>query len=409
MGIEKNINKKRHRLSNFKLEKLLEITHAINSNFEVAALFDLYQDILETHLGIEKLVLYGYNSNWHAMHFFGIEGQPEDIEDSSIFDIKNTGTFSLSASGRQEAFDIVIPVLNEEVPIAFILVGDVEEDKRGMSPVIKHMRYIQTITNIILVAIQNKRLAEENLRQVRISKELELAAEMQSMLVPAGLPQDENYDVSAIYKPHLQVGGDYYDFIELEDGRVMCCMADVSGKGVSAAFLMANFQAYLMGIFKYLDLQLPDVVNNLNERVMVSAMGEKYITLFIATFDPKTRELRYINCGHNPPILIHPDGSNELLSLGSIGLGMFDEIPTIKEGVLTLDKNSVVICYTDGLVEQENASNEEFGVDKLASIGGENVTDNSEELNAKILTAFNEFRGDTPFIDDTALLTCKFH
>ncbi|MFT5981394.1 MAG: sigma-B regulation protein RsbU (phosphoserine phosphatase), partial [Flavobacteriales bacterium] len=342
MATEKSIRKRQHKLSNFKLEKLLEITHAINSNFEVEGLLNLYQEILQTHLGIEKLVLYGYDNNWLAMHHFGVQGQPDDIEDSSVFSSDRTGSFQLSSNGKNEAFDIVIPVLNENVPIAFILVGDVEEDKRGTSPVIKHMHYIQTVTNIVLVAIQNKRLAEENLVQVRISKELELAAEMQSMLVPTGLPQDDRYDVSAIYKPHLQVGGDYYDFIELSENKVMFCMADVSGKGVSAAFLMANFQAYLMGIFKYLDLSLEEVVRNLNERVMESAMGEKYITLFIGTFDRTTRELRYINCGHNPPVLINLDGSNEMLSFGSIGLGMFDEIPTIQEGVLTLAPNSVV-------------------------------------------------------------------
>lgn len=408
MAKDKSIRKRQHKLSNFKLEKILEITHAINSNFEVDGLLSLYQEILQVHLGIEKLVLYGYDSKWHAMHYFGIDGQPEDIEDSSVFSSERTGSFALSASGKDEAFDIVIPVLNENVPIAFILVGDVEEDKRGTSPVIKHMHYIQTVTNIVLVAIQNKRLAEENLKQVRISKELELAAEMQSMLVPAGLPQDDRYDVSAIYKPHLQVGGDYYDFVELSEDKVMFCMADVSGKGVSAAFLMANFQAYLMGIFKYLDLSLEEVVRNLNERVMESAMGEKYITLFIGTFTRSTRELRYINCGHNPPVLVNPDGSNEMLSLGSIGLGMFDEIPTIQKGVLTLKPSCVIICYTDGLVEQENGHEEEFGVGRLAELGAKYAEQNSEELNAHILKAFNDFRGETPFIDDTALLTCKF-
>lgn len=407
MSIERTRKRKRLALKDYKLDALLEITHTINSNAVVTDLLALYRRILEDELGIEKLVLYAHQGNWQAIQQFGVEGDPPDIEDQEQFHVDTGMSFSLSR-GQTESFDIVIPVKNNEIPIAFVLVGDREEDKRGTSPVIKHMKFIQTITNVVLVAIQNKRLAEENLRQVRVNKELELAAEMQSMLVPAQLPRDEHYDVSAIYKPHQQVGGDYYDFMELPDGKVMFCMADVSGKGVSAAFLMANFQAYLMAIFKYRPSGLQEVVHHLNDRVMDSAMGEKYITLFIATFDPETRKLNYVNCGHNPPVLIHPNKQVDQLTLGSIGLGMFEDIPRIQEGVLTLDPGSTVICYTDGLTEQENEANEEFGIERLSMMGRELFGEPAQKLNAQILSRVNAFRGTTPFIDDTALLTCRF-
>lgn len=407
MAGDRSRNRKRLELKDYKLDALLEITHTINSNASVEELLNLYRKILEGELGIEKLVLYAHQGNWQPIQQFGVEGDPPDIEDQEQFQVDTGMSFSLSR-GQTESFDIVIPVKNDDIPIAFVLVGDREEDKRGTSPVIKHMKFIQTITNVVLVAIQNKRLAEENLRQVRVNKELELAAEMQSMLVPNRLPQDDRYDVSAIYKPHQQVGGDYYDFMELPDGRVMFCMADVSGKGVSAAFLMSNFQAYLMAIFKYMNLGLQEVVHHLNERVMDSAMGEKYITLFIATFDPEQRKLNYVNCGHNPPVLVHPNEQTEQLSLGSIGLGMFEEIPRIQEGQLTLDPESTVICYTDGLTEQENSEQEEFGIERLSSIGRELFGSPAELINAEILKRLNDFRGEMPFVDDTALLTCRF-
>lgn len=407
MSTERTKKRKRIALKDYKLDALLEITHTINDNAGVTELLALYRRILEDELSIEKLVLYAHQGNWQAIQQFGFEGNPPDIEDQEQFQVDTGMSFSLSR-GQTESFDIVIPVKNNDIPIAFVLVGDREEDKRGTSPVIKHMKFIQTITNVVLVAIQNKRLAEENLRQVRVNKELELAAEMQSMLVPAHLPRDERFDISAIYKPHQQVGGDYYDFMELPEGQVMFCMADVSGKGVSAAFLMANFQAYLMAIFKYRPSGLQEVVHHLNERVMDSAMGEKYITLFIATFDPKTRKLNYINCGHNPPVLIHPNKQVDQLTLGSIGLGMFEDIPRIQEGVLTLDPGSMIICYTDGLTEQENEETEEFGIDRLSAIGRELFGEPSEKLNTEIVSRVNAFRGNTPFIDDTALLTCRF-
>lgn len=237
---------------------------------------------------------------------------------------------------------------------------------------------------------------------------MELAAEMQAMLVPNRLPSDELFDVSAIYKPHQQVGGDYYDFIEFNKDEVMFCVADVSGKGVSAAFLMSNFQAYLMAIFRYLDFDLDRIVYELNARVMQSAMGEKYITLFIATYNKKTRELNYVNCGHNPPVLLQPDGKESWLTEGSIGLGMFDEIPVMTMGKKIIKPGTLVVCYTDGLVELEDENLEEFGTARLEQITRDNFNLSMEDLNAKIMLELNKFRGEMPYIDDTALLSCRF-
>lgn len=406
MSQDKSRTRNRLKLKDFKLDALLGITHAINRKLPVDELLQRYRKVLESELGIEKLVLYSHEGIWKSILQFGVKGTAPVISDEERFTV--SGSFSLTTRGKKESFDVVIPVLNEGQAIAFVLVGDLEENKRGTSPVIKHMKFIQTITNIILVAIHNQRLELENLRQEGVRKELELAAEMQSMLVPHELPSNERYDVSAMYKPHNQVGGDYYDFFELPDGRMLLCMADVSGKGVSAAFLMSNFQASLMALFKYLNPDLIEAIHRLNERVMFSAMGEKYITMFIAIFDPKNYELHYVNCGHNPPVLVHPSGTAELLTTGSIGLGMFEEIPRIQEGRMTIDPGSVLICYTDGLVEQENQSQEEFGVERLAELGRTASGREAESLNALILEAFNEFRGSTPYFDDTALLTCRF-
>ena len=406
MSQDKSRTRNRLKLKDFKLDALLGITHAINGKLPVDELLQRYRKVLESELGIEKLVLYSHDGSWKSILQFGVKGTAPVINDEERFAV--SGSFSLTTRGKKESFDVVIPVLNEGEAIAFVLVGDLEENKRGTSPVIKHMKFIQTITNIILVAIHNQRLELENLRQEGVRKELELAAEMQSMLVPRQLPSNEQYDVSAMYKPHNQVGGDYYDFFELPDGRMLLCMADVSGKGVSAAFLMSNFQASLMALFKYLNPDLIEAIHRLNDRVMFSAMGEKYITMFIAIFDPKNYELRYVNCGHNPPVLVHPSGTAELLTSGSIGLGMFEEIPRIQEGRMTIDPGSVLICYTDGLVEQENESQDEFGVERLAELGRTASGREAESLNALILEAFNAFRGSTPYFDDTALLTCRF-
>ena len=161
-------------------------------------------------------------------------------------------------------------------------------------------------------------------------------------------------------------------------------------------------------IFTYQKMELPEVIRELNDRVMSSAMGEKYITFFIGIFNCATRTLRYINCGHNPPILVRKSGDVEHLNLGSIGLGMFEEIPRINEGTLSIGAQDVLVCYTDGLVELENNEQEEFGMDKLAKLIQNHLQDSSGKLNSIIMTTLETYRGEMPYIDDTAVLTCKF-
>ncbi len=394
------------KIKDFKLNALLDLTQAINANVEVHALLELYESFLKENLKIEKLVLYSHqDGNWENILQFGIDIEVPPITDSEFFQAEKL-SFKVSNSSSNLSF-VVIPVHHDERPIAYLLVGDLGEETIGLSPVIKHMKFIQTITNIMLVAIRNRKLAEENLRQERVKQELELAAEMQAILVPNTLPSNEQFEVAAVYMPHQQVGGDYYDFMYLNDDEFMFCVADVSGKGVSAAFLMSNFQAYLRAIFNYLSLSLEDVIHELNKKVMRSAMGEKYITFFIATYNLKTRELNYINCGHNPPILIPKSGEAELLSSGSIGLGMFNEIPNLKKGSVTLPDGATIVCYTDGLVELENNQNEEFGEDRLIQLIAAHPHLNMDELNGLIMKEVTSFKAEMPWIDDTALLSCK--
>lgn len=390
----------------FKLNALLEITKTINANLPIERLLAEYERILRNELMIEKAALFARGEHWNSLLQYGVsDGLEKVVTNEAFFQSKEV---TLLTGESSESFDIVIPVEQDGHAIAYLLVGDVGEQEMRISPVIKHMRFLETITNVLVVAIENRKLAQDRLRQERVKKELELAAEMQAILLPQSLPKTTEYEVSAVYKAHQQVGGDYYDFIELNDDEVMFCMADVSGKGVSAAFLMANFQAYLRSIFAYQKGELKDIVVELNDRVMHSAMGEKYITLFLATYKKSSRELRYINCGHNPPILADSNGYTQLLKLGSIGLGMFEELPKVAVGQLTLGENSLILCYTDGLVETENDQDIEFGLEKLEQIVLSGFDGSVASMNRQIVESVNTYKGSRPFIDDLAILTCRF-
>ena len=283
------------------------------------------------------------------------------------------------------------------------------KDAIMISPTIKHMPFVQTLTNIIIVAIENKRFANESINQERTNKELEVASEMQRLLFPAILPSNNRVDVAARYETHQLVGGDYYDFIKINNEEYIMCIADVSGKGVSAALLMSNFQANLKANIKYNhhDLTLIDLIHELNDNVNNAAQGEKFITFFIAYYNCTKRKLKYINAGHNYPILTNGEDAINL-NKGCIGLGMFDEIPDIEMEEIDIKPNDTLVCYTDGLVELENEVGEQFETDRLIKIIHENFHLSMKALDQVIFLELERFKGNKEILDDTALLSCRF-
>ena len=236
-----------------------------------------------------------------------------------------------------------------------------------MSPVLKHLNFIQTLSSIIIVAIENIRLFNESLRQEAFKKELELAAKMQKMLIPENskMPKNPKIVVNGFYFPHYEVGGDYYDCIKLSETKTGLCIADVSGKGISAAILMSNFQASLRALFTW-DTELEVLINKLNSIVVVNAAGEKFITLFVARYDHETRVLEYINAAHNPPVLYNTV-SGEIIHLRTscVGLGMLDDIPVVHKTELLITDFSKIVCYTDGLSELKYENGKDIGTTEI--------------------------------------------
>ncbi len=244
MAIQANNNSSKP-IKDIKLNSLLEITKAINHNFSTEQILAIFKEVLETQLNIGKLVLFSHNNGWKCILKYGVGDEYNDIDvERDLSPIDEIGTINFSKKTLNKSFEIVIPVFHKSQALAYLLIGDLE-DKMEVSPAIKHLPFVQTLTSIIVVAIENKKLAKENIRQAAIKKELELASEMQSMLFPSSLPNDKKLDVAAYYLPHQQVGGDYYDFIWLNENECAFCVADVSGKGIAAALLMSNFQANL--------------------------------------------------------------------------------------------------------------------------------------------------------------------
>jgi sigma-B regulation protein RsbU (phosphoserine phosphatase) len=352
----------RLRIPKFKLEALLDITLSINANLPTEELLSKYELILRNNLGIGKILIYKHSLKWECILNGGFPKELETAIDVESQLLKFTETAFRSDGLGIEGVEILIPVYNNKKPLAFVLIGDIEEEGEGVSPVIKHLSFIKTISSIILVAIENIRLFGESLKQEAIKKELELAARMQQKLIPDNrtMPQNDHFVVTGFYYPHYEVGGDYYDCIRLSDSMTGLCIADVSGKGIAAAILMSNFQASLRALFTH-DIELPLLIQKLNNFIIANATGEKFITFFVARYDHMRGLLEYINAGHNPPVLFDTvTGQVTHLNSLCVGIGMIDEIPPVREEVIKISNDSKLVCYTDGLSDLKGDDGKEI-------------------------------------------------
>jgi sigma-B regulation protein RsbU (phosphoserine phosphatase) len=392
-------------LKDIKLQALLEITNAINSNLPIEQLLNLFSFILKEQLGFKKFILLHHQEEWNCLVKTGYKGKIELKEVEKDFErFKEITLVESSTNTIIKEFQAIVPVFHLNKALAYLLISS-SSVSHELEP--SHFSFTQTLANIIAVAIENQRLVKQNIIKERISKDLEVASEMQKLLFPSELPSNRKMDLSARYIPRHAIGGDYYDFIPLGDEEYIICIADVSGKGISAALLMANFQATIRTLFKYQRFEMTFLMEELNKKVMKSTKGEKFITFFIAHYNAHTRKMKYVNAGHNQPFLLH---GRKIIALneGCIGLGMLDELPYVNVGKLTLSPNTTFVLYTDGVVELENKDGEHFGVNRLIDNVKAYSTLKMEDMNNILFSKLDDWRGELNFVDDTAVFSCKF-
>ena len=270
------------------------------------------------------------------------------------------------------------------------------------------VKFIQALSNIIIVAIENKKLVRKQLVQESFRKELEIASDVQQFLFPDKLPYTEKLKLEASYLPHDMVGGDYYDYIPINKNQFLICVADVSGKGIPAALMMSNFQASLRTLLRQTP-NLTDIIEALNFQVLENTKGEKFITFFAAIYDIRLKTMVYVNAGHNPPILLDKKNGMRMLEEGSTVLGAMHPLPFLNEGFITGIEDFFLFCYTDGLTETVNEQGFEFGVDKLIEYFklDETFDKDLKIIHQDIIVALDTFKGLKGYHDDITILSCR--
>lgn len=388
------------------LHWLLQITKAINYNFSTKQLLDVYEHVLSSQLKVEKLALFIKDSSWKCALMYGTEKSFSDIDlDRILGELNKLHHQELEQELWVHSFESILPVHHKDQLLAYALVGGLSHSvipkKNELIP------FIQTITNLIVVAIENHHVSSEKIRQAAMKRDLELAAQMQSILFPVTLPDTEQYRLQSLYLPHQEVGGDYYDFIPVNQDEFVVCMADVSGKGIPAALLCSNFQANLHALV-HITPSLPELVKLLNRKVFRSAQGEKFITFFIARYNTRTRELVYVNAGHNPPFLIH-EKVVYLLNEGSTAMGMFEELPFVNTGKTFVPENAFLHCYTDGVTDVENEHGEDFGAFRLREFFTSRAQESDlKKIQQQLVDTLASFKLNGNYTDDITLLSCWF-
>ena len=202
------------------------------------------------------------------------------------------------------------------------------------------------------------------------------------------------------------MGGDFFDVIYLGDDRVGLSVADVSDKGVPAALFMMSSRTLMKG--SAIGLDAPGLVlKEVNDLLLENNEGAMFVTVLYAVYDPRTKQLTYANGGHNTPLVIHKDGSTELLPLtGGIALGVFPDYD-FDQATVTLQPGDTVVFYTDGVTEAMNGDGDQFGIEPLQELFGANPPHDPEEVTNAVFEAVNAFAGETPQSDDiTCLVFC---
>lgn len=398
---------KRLKLSTLKLNTLLVMAQTISESMSTSVLLERFRTILNDDLDIDRVAFFKLEESWELILSTNCTEKiisSIDIE-KDLLPYNDVTFISTSLNSNLQEFDIIVPVMQNQEALAYILIADTK-DAKGVSSTIRHLNFVQTLSIITFVAIENLRLFQNTLEQEAMKKELELASKMQNMLIPSqnSLPQSNELKIYSYYNPHYDVGGDFYDVIQLSKDEIGFCIADVSGKGISAALLMSNFQANLRALFTN-DITLTGLIEKLNDRVMRTAKGERFITIFIGRYNPTRKHLEYINAGHNPPALYRMDSKQlSFLSDGCVGLGMLDDIPLMNVGSLRIMEPTKLICYTDGLVEYILNDRIEYGT----SIIENNIANNhSVERNVEdIIQARIDLnqKEKVGFFDDISIL-----
>lgn len=298
---------------------------------------------------------------------------------------------------------LIVPMEIQGETGGYIFLGE----KLDRSPYsASNISFLSTLANMTMISLENARLIEETIAKQRLEEELSLAKSIQSRLLPQKMPQLKGYDLHGINLPSKQVGGDYFDVIDLGKNEIILTVADVSGKGMPASLLMSNLQAALQTLCDE-NYSLAQITAKLNNLIHRNTSVDKYITFFLLKLNTVDGRYQYVNAGHNPPYHFQANLDFSTLDAGGLILGMMPDV-VYETGQGILDRGECITMFTDGVTEAMNEQNREFEEKRVIEFFRRSALRGSaEQLNLKLIEEITAFAGDPTQSDDVTILTIK--
>ena len=265
--------------------------------------------------------------------------------------------------------------------------------------------FLRALSDHVALALENAQLHRELLAKQRMERDLALARSIQRGLLPEHAPRLEGFDLAVSHTPSQMVGGDYYDFVPMGESTLLTVIADVEGKGVASALVMASLQATMRALVTHVH-SLERIVGLVNDMILTDTRGGKFMTMFAGLLDQRHRSFHYVNAGHVPPAVVRPDGETVYLREGGLVVGIFPGV-IYERGYVRLSRGDIMVACTDGITEAMDVKENEYGLEKLTEAVHRQRELPAQQIVENVLAEVDHYSRGGPHEDDRVLLVLK--
>jgi sigma-B regulation protein RsbU (phosphoserine phosphatase) len=416
----KLLSSTRRRLT--KLSFLVDASKALSSTLDLAELLGRIMDLAKTHTDAERGTLYLVDESTHeiwSLIAHGMERQEIRLpvgHGIAGFVAQTGETLNIPNAYAEPRFNaqvdqqtgfrtrniLCLPIRSKtgKVIAALQLLNKRQGDFTD-----EDADFLRTLSAHMGLALENARLHQELLVKESLEKEMALARGIQRSLLPEAVPNMPGFEVALLNEPCHAVGGDYYDFLNLDDDNLLLVIADVEGMGIGSALVMSNLQATLRALV-LTPHSLNEIADSLNQMILAGTRGEKFLSIFLGKLNIKQKSLQYVNCGHPPPVIMRADQGGISLGEGGVVIGLFENVQ-YKGGQTELRPGDVLLLWTDGITESMNAEHELYGFERLAACVQPLARRPAQEIVNAVSASLTAFSRQGTHIDDKVLIVVK--
>ncbi len=399
---------------NFQFNSIYEFSDSIYSSFEVDNIIRIFFSTLMGQLGISRLFLMDSENKLFKKR--GFQTTEEEAKAFRKTTKKMASEWSFITTDDLTPEQAEIKDFLETHKIRYLINVSETETRRTMVGLgaklnkqeltTENIEYAFLVSKFSLSAIENAILINQLIESKRMEHELKIARDIQLSLLPQSVPVLENFEIAVIYEPIHEVGGDYFDILKERKGQLPILIADVEGKGLSAALLAASSQAIFRSLNDLYMFEEGKFISKANALIYDFTKGNRFITLFWMLLDEKEKTVTYVNAGHVEPVLISTNGEICRLNSGGCLTGFMEDAVYEKE-TLQLKAGDILVAFTDGVTEVENKAGEEFGLDAIIKFVKKNSHLTAQAITAALFVEITEFSQHVKFRDDFTLILLK--